>query len=433
MKHPIFSHVLTILVVVWLAALGVAGILYPERTSALFEKAMAVAAESEGGPEAGSESLLARINVERLFENSLGNWLVFVSAVFVGFLAGKICAAVLARVGRRLDARGWTARAHLANDLVGPASLALFTLGLAVGLAALEMSDPLRAFSFRTLQLLYSIAVFWYGYNLVSVVDAGLRRMTARTASKLDAQLVPLIRKTLRAVLVVIGVLFVVESVFEQDIGAWLAGLGIAGLAVSLAAQDSLKNLFGSITILLDRPFNVGERIIYGGYDGAVEEIGFRSTKVRTAEGSLVTIPNSTIVNSPDRKPRPPAGHPADHGPDDHVRHAPREDPTGGRILRAILDEEGIREPIHPTINGDEFPPRVFFKDYQADSLELFVDLLVRAAGLLGLHGARPAAEPADLRGVREGRDRVRLPDPDALPGRRSETQAGDGDARQGF
>ena len=147
MKHSIFSHVLTILVVVWLAALGAAGILYPERTSALFEKAMAVAAESEGGPEAGSESLLTRINVAKLFENSLGNWLVFVSAVFVGILAGKIAAAVLARVGRRLDARGWTARAHLANDLVGPASLALFTLGLAVGLAALEMSDPLRTFS----------------------------------------------------------------------------------------------------------------------------------------------------------------------------------------------------------------------------------------------------------------------------------------------
>ncbi|MCX7427552.1 MAG: mechanosensitive ion channel family protein [Planctomycetia bacterium] len=373
MKHPIFSHVLTILVVAWLAALGAAGILYPERTSALFEKAMAVAAESEGGAEAGSESLLARINVAKLFENPLGNWLVFVSAVFLGILVGKICAAVLARVGRRLDARGWTARAHLANDLVGPASLALFTLGLAVGLAALEMSNPLRTFSFKTLQLLYSIAVFWYGYNLVSVVDAGLRRMTARTASKLDAQLVPLIRKTLRAVLVVIGVLFVVESVFKQDIGAWLAGLGIAGLAVSLAAQDSLKNLFGSITILLDRPFNVGEQIICGGYDGAVEEIGFRSTKVRTSDGNLVTIPNSTIVNNPVENP----------GRRPYIRRTMdltiTYDTSRGKIqqavdiLRAILDEEGLREPIHPTINGDEFPPRVFFKDYQADSLGLFV------------------------------------------------------------
>jgi MscS family membrane protein len=123
----------------------------------------------------------------------------------------------------------------------------------------------------------------------------------------------------------------------------------------------------------LDRPFNVGERIIYSGYDGVVEEIGFRSTKVRTFSGNLVTIPNSTIVNNPVENP----------GRRPYIRRimdltitydTPREKiERAVEILRAILDEEGIREPIHPTIQGDAFPPRVFFKDYQADSLDLFV------------------------------------------------------------
>ena len=182
-----------------------------------------------------------------------------------------------------------------------------------------------------------------------------------------------MIRKTLRVVLVVIVVLFVVDSVFNQDIGAWLAGLGIAGLAVSLAAQDSIKNLFGSVTILLDRPFGIGERIIYGGYDGVIEEIGFRSTKVRTFTGHLVTIPNSTIVNNPvenvGRRP--------------YIRRimdvtitydTPREKiEQAVEILRSILEEADLREPIHATINGDEFPPRVYFKDYLADSLSVQV------------------------------------------------------------
>ena len=143
------------------------------------------------------------------------------------------------------------------------------------------------------------VIFFWYAFNLVSVVDVMLRRLTAKTDSSLDDQLVPLIRKTLRIFLVAVGVMFVVDSVFGQNVGALLAGLGIAGLAVSLAARPSLENLFGSITILLDRPFKVGQRIVYSGYDGVIEDIGFRSTKIRTGTGHLVTIPNANIVNNP--------------------------------------------------------------------------------------------------------------------------------------
>jgi len=185
--------------------------------------------------------------------------------------------------------------------------------------------------------------------------------------------LIPLIRKTLRIFLVVIGVLFVADSVFNQNIGALLAGLGIAGIAVSLAAQDSLKNVFGSITILMDRPFRIGERIVYADFDGVIEEIGFRSTKLRTLTGHLVTIPNSNIVNDPveniGRRP--------------YIRRiinvtitydTPREKILQAvQILRNILEEEGIREPIHPTIDGDEYPPRVYFNDFNADSLNILV------------------------------------------------------------
>src|SRR5690606_23160639 len=132
---------------------------------------------------------------------------------------------------------------------------------------------------------LYIIAIGWFIYNLVDLVDIALRRLTAKTASKLDDMIAPLIRKALRIFVVVIFVLFVAENVFGADITAWLAGLGIAGLAVSLSAQDSIKNLFGSITILLDKPFPVGDRIIFNGTDGFIEEIGFRSTRIRTFGG----------------------------------------------------------------------------------------------------------------------------------------------------
>jgi MscS family membrane protein len=152
-----------------------------------------------------------------------------------------------------------------------------------------------------------------------------------------------------------------------------LAGLGIAGLAVSLAAQDSLKNLFGSITILLDRPFRVGQRIVYAGYDGTVEEIGFRSTRLRTLTGNLVNIPNSKIVNDPIENigVRPAIQRVINVT---ITYDTPREKiQQAVNLLRGILEEPGIGEPIHPVINDTPTPPRVFFNDFNADSLNIFV------------------------------------------------------------
>ena len=110
--------------------------------------------------------------------------------------------------------------------------------------------------------------------------------------------MVPLITKTIRVFLLVIMALFAAENVFQANISAWLAGLGIAGLAVSLAAQDSIKNVFGSITILMDQPFAQGDFVKMASFSGTVEEVGFRSTRLRTPEGSIVTIPNSEVANA---------------------------------------------------------------------------------------------------------------------------------------
>jgi len=259
------------------------------------------------------------------------------------------------------------------EDLISPASLALLALGLGLGLASLNMSVPLQRFSMKMLLLLYSIAFFWYAYNLVSVIDVLLQKLTSRTESQLDDQLVPLIRKSLRVFLVVIAVMFIFDTVLGQDITAWLAGLGIAGLAVSLAAQDSLKNLFGSVTVLLDRPFQVGERIVFSGYDGTIEEIGFRSTKIRTALGHLVTIPNANIVNAPVENigRRPFIRRTIDVTITYDVSREKIEQAV--EILEDLLEEEGLAEPIHPRIGENEYPPRVFFSDYNAESLNIKV------------------------------------------------------------
>ena len=160
------------------------------------------------------------------------------------------------------------------------------------------ISPLLQDLTERVLLLLYTVSAFWYAFNLVGVLEVALKKIAAPLDTTLDDDLVPVIRKALRIFIVVVGALFVLQNVFERDIGAWLAGLGIAGLAVSLAAQDSLKNLFGSITILFDRPFAAGQRIRFHGFEGVVEEIGFRSTKSarRTVRWSRSPIQTSSTT-----------------------------------------------------------------------------------------------------------------------------------------
>jgi small-conductance mechanosensitive channel len=316
------------------------------------------------------QSFLERLDLGRTFtETTWTGWGMLLLSLFAGVVIGKLAHAALRSFGERLLARGWTTRGTVFLNAAGPVHLGLITLGLGVGLAWIVLPDPLIVFSARVLALLYIVAAAWFIWNLVDLVEIGLRRLVSRTDSHLDDMLVPLVRKTLRLFLVVLFVLFTAENIFGADITAWLAGLGIAGLAVSLAAQDSIKNFFGSITILLDRPFVVGDRIVFDGHDGPVEEIGFRSTKMRTMAGELVTIPNSkftdgsvlNISKRPNLRRMMNIGLPYDTPPD-KVEQAVQ-------IVRGILAEPEIAS----AFDLEKLPPRVYFNEYKSDNLNIWV------------------------------------------------------------
>jgi MscS family membrane protein len=311
-----------------------------------------------------------RLQLNTTFEQTTWRgWLILLGAIFGGLLLGKLAEGLLRGIATRLTARGWTARGAVFRGAARPANLAIFSFGLAMGLQFIAKSPAVDRFVLNVIALLYIVAVGWFLYNLVELVEIALRRMAGRTRSTLDDQLVPLVRKTLRLFLVVVLALFTAENIFKADIGAWLAGLGIAGLAVSLAAQDSLKNLFGSVTIFLDRTYMVGELISFDGHTGTVESIGFRSTKMRTLAGELVTIPNSKIVDS--------SVHNIGRRP--HIRRVidvtitydtpPDKVERAVQIIREILDDPEIRS----AFDLENLPPRVAFNELNADNLNIRV------------------------------------------------------------
>ncbi|MFC7667299.1 mechanosensitive ion channel family protein [Hymenobacter humi] len=116
---------------------------------------------------------------------------------------------------------------------------------------------------------------------------------------RLDHQFLPFAKDLLKVLVIIIGLMVVLGEVFGVNVTALIGGLGIGGLAVAFAAKESLENLIASFTIFLDQPFGVGDLVKAGEVNGTVEKIGFRSTRLRTAEKSYLTVPNKSMIDKP--------------------------------------------------------------------------------------------------------------------------------------
>lgn len=217
-----------------------------------------------------------------------------------------------------------------------------------------------------------AVAVAYALYRLVDVIEYYLNRLVGRTETKLDDMLVPAIRKALRVTIAIIAILLISENILGTNVKSLLLSAGVGGIAVALAAKETIANFFGSITIFADRPFQMGEMVKIGEHTGPVEQVGFRSTRVRTMQGHLVTIPNSVIANSMVEN----------IGQRPYIRRTSNITITYGsghgkaakavEIIKDIL--AGIAE-----VNGDaERPPRVYFSEFNDWSLNIYMSYWVK-------------------------------------------------------
>ncbi len=155
---------------------------------------------------------------------------------------------------------------------------------------------PLLQIAERVGRMLSIVLIGWFLWRLIDGFAIYASSRAKQTDSSLDDQLVPFISKTLKLFLVVTGILVVAQNM-GYSISGLIASLGIGGIAVAMAAKDTIANLFGSVMLLIDRPFVVGDWIKTSQFEGVVEEIGFRSTRIRTFARTLVNVPNSMLAN----------------------------------------------------------------------------------------------------------------------------------------
>ncbi len=232
--------------------------------------------------------------------------------VFVGFAARRIIiwlfGGVLLRQAAKTKAQ-WDDELilHMPGPLSAIAQIAIWFV--AVRLLALP-SKPVSVDVWvqQGLTVALWFAITWLGFRLVDVLTGSLTRVAAKTESKLDDQLLPMLRKTLKVVLAVVVAVMVLQNL-GYSVTSLVASLGVGGLALALAAKDTVANLFGSVVVFTDRPFQIGDWVQVGGVEGTVEEVGFRTTRIRRFDKSLVTLPNQTfsseaIVNHSERPMR---------------------------------------------------------------------------------------------------------------------------------
>lgn len=321
--------------------------------------------EEQGGEttedkEVWFEGVFDEITMEDVYDIGLLAFLVLVS-----LLVGKIAKATLHYIGqKRRDAGQHTS--GIALDAVSRAITSIcVVVGIRLAVLFMEMTEVARGIALTTTSVLLVIAVGLLFFFLIDIPVYWLKRKAEKTETKLDDMLVPLVRTTLRVTVAVLVFLQIIDVLSDKPITSIIAGLGIGSLAIAFAAQNSISNIFGSLMIFADRPFELGERIMVDGHDGTVEHVGLRSTRVRRLDGHLVTIPNGRLADM--------SIHNVAKRP--HIRKImnititydtpPDKVERAVEVLREIFDNhEGMNE---------EFPPRVYFDNFNDASLNIIV------------------------------------------------------------
>ena len=227
-----------------------------------------------------------------------GQWLGFL-VIFAVALAAlslvRFLTTIYIRTMVKKESLNFAEKNHYRSTL--PFGLLAFSLVCMGSIRLLELDLEIYDILIRAFYILIAFTSVWSALKIVDLISMHFTKIAKDTHNKFDDVLVPMLSKTSKVLVIAFGTILVAHSL-TFDIGSILAGLGIGGVAVALAAKDTISNLFGSVTVIMDRPFLIGDYVsLDKGLEGTVEEVGFRSTRIRTPHQSLVSLPNNVLAN----------------------------------------------------------------------------------------------------------------------------------------
>ena len=239
------------------------------------------------------------ILTQEYFMNTATQWLIALAYIAGGIIVAKLAYYIFRKSFKMLTSKTESRLDDvLVDTLEKPIVFGLAVLGFYLGTKQLNMTEDVALLINNTYKILIALCITWFVVRLVNtMVSEYMRPAILKSESTFDNQLLPVITKLIAISIWIIGVIIGFNSI-GYNLAGLIAGLGIGGLAFALAAKDYLQNIFGGISVFTDKPFTINDRVKIDGFDGKVEEIGIRSSRIRTLSGSLVTIPNSKFISN---------------------------------------------------------------------------------------------------------------------------------------
>ncbi|MEM6260924.1 MAG: mechanosensitive ion channel family protein [Bacteroidota bacterium] len=298
----------------------------------------------------------------------LGMLILLVGAFILNKLVDIVFSQVIRSIIPRIFARNAVLESKEVLRVASPLSMVVVTLVLLLFIPTLQLPIGLGKYVVTGVRILGYIFGVLFAYRLVGLVAAVAAQFATKTETAMDDQLIPLISKIARGTVVIFGIIFILQNL-DVNVTALLAGVSIGGLALAFAAQDTVKNFLGSISIFVDRPFQIGDFIVTDQLTGVVTEVGVRSTRVRELGGAQVTIPNGVLANLTI----------TNHGVRNYRRFATSLTVNYGTSPDQMTQfVDGVREIAsnHPSVDADSVT--VHFHEMGSSSLDIFFAMIIQ-------------------------------------------------------
>ncbi|MBF0199159.1 MAG: mechanosensitive ion channel family protein [Planctomycetes bacterium] len=237
------------------------------------------------------------MNYSTIYDILMSNWLIAFSIVaFSSFLSIPIKSILADRASKLLE-KDRPLFSSFLTSLSKSCFSVIFAFSFYIAIRYLQCPGSLGYLLTLSSDILITLGIGRSIYLGVEIPCGWWSRKVASNSSKLDNMLVPVVEACSKVIVVGLIAVQIIQILSNQPITSIIAGLGIGGLAFALAAQDTIKNLFGSIMLMCDRPFDIGDRINVGGHDGPVTKVGLRSTTIENLDGHKISIPNSKLAD----------------------------------------------------------------------------------------------------------------------------------------
>ncbi len=236
---------------------------------------------------------------KQFYNNTIADWAISFLIIIGVVVVTKLLVWFIKNILKKLSAKTETKLDDLLVDMLEEPLIYVFALGgIWFALRRLTFTEQVTGYIENRFWFIVIVAVTWFIARLLeALIDEYLAPIVEKSESDLDDQLLPVAKKAIKYTIWILGIIVALNNA-GFNVGAILAGLGIGGLALAMAAKDTVANIFGGFTVFTDKPFVLGDRIKISGYDGTVLEVGIRSTRIKTLSGTVLTVPNMQFTGN---------------------------------------------------------------------------------------------------------------------------------------